>query len=57
MPFSSSLSSRPRPSVSALFAGLLDTLEPADALVNEVVEVGLDSEDVVITRYELPKGA
>lgn len=40
----------------ALFASLLDTFEQVDALVNEVIEISLDGEDVVITRYELPEG-
>jgi predicted nuclease of predicted toxin-antitoxin system len=40
----------------ALFSSLLDTLDPDDALLNEVIEVGLDGDEVVITRYELPVG-
>jgi hypothetical protein len=40
----------------ALFASLLDTLDPDDVLLNEVIEVSLDSGDVVVTRYELPEG-
>jgi predicted nuclease of predicted toxin-antitoxin system len=40
----------------ALFASLLDTLDPDDALLNEVIEVSLDGDEVVITRYELPVG-
>jgi predicted nuclease of predicted toxin-antitoxin system len=40
----------------ALFSSLLDTLDPNDALLNEVIEVSLDGDEVVITRYELPAG-
>ena len=40
----------------ALFSSLLDTLDPDDALLNEVIEISLDGEDVVVTRYELPEG-
>ena len=40
----------------ALFSSLLDTLDPDDALLNEVIEVSLDGDEVVITRYELPAG-
>ena len=40
----------------ALFSNLLDTLDPDAALLNEVIEVNLDGEDVVVTRYELPEG-
>ena len=40
----------------ALLASLLDTLDPDDALLNEVIEVSLGGDDVVITRYELPAG-
>jgi predicted nuclease of predicted toxin-antitoxin system len=40
----------------ALFASLLVTLDPDDALLNEVIEVSIDGEDVIITRYELPEG-
>jgi predicted nuclease of predicted toxin-antitoxin system len=40
----------------ALFSSLFDTLDPDDALLNEVVEVSLDGEEVVVTRYELPDG-
>jgi predicted nuclease of predicted toxin-antitoxin system len=40
----------------ALFASLLDTLDPDDALLNEVIEVSFDGDEVVITRYELPAG-
>lgn len=40
----------------ALFASLLDMLDPADVLVNEVIEIDLDGDEVVIIRYELPKG-
>jgi predicted nuclease of predicted toxin-antitoxin system len=40
----------------ALFSSLLDTLDPDDALLNEVIEVSLDGDEVVITRYELPVG-
>ena len=38
-----------------LFSGLLDTLGPDEALVNEVIEINLDGEEVVFTRYDLPK--
>jgi predicted nuclease of predicted toxin-antitoxin system len=40
----------------ALFSSLLDTLAPDDVLLNEVIEVSLDGDEVVITRYELPVG-
>lgn len=40
----------------ALFSTLLDTLEPENALVNEVIEISLDGDDVVVTRYDLPDG-
>jgi predicted nuclease of predicted toxin-antitoxin system len=40
----------------ALFSSLLDTLDPDDALLDEVIEVSLDGDEVVITRYELPAG-
>jgi predicted nuclease of predicted toxin-antitoxin system len=40
----------------ALFSSLLDTLDPDDALLDEVIEVSLDGDEVVITRYELPVG-
>jgi predicted nuclease of predicted toxin-antitoxin system len=40
----------------ALFSSLLDMLDPDDALLNEVIEVSLDGEAVLITRYELPEG-
>jgi predicted nuclease of predicted toxin-antitoxin system len=40
----------------ALFSSLLDTLDPDDALLNEVIEVSLDGDEVVITPYELPAG-
>lgn len=40
----------------ALFSSLFDTLDPEDALLNEVIEISLDGEDVVVTRYELPEG-
>jgi predicted nuclease of predicted toxin-antitoxin system len=40
----------------ALFSSLLDTLDPDDALLNEVIEISLDGDEVVITRYELPVG-
>jgi hypothetical protein len=36
-------------------SSLLDTLDPDDALLNEVIEVSLDGEDVVVTRDELPE--
>ena len=39
----------------ALLSGLLGTLEPDAALVNEVIEVSLDGEHVAFTRYELPR--
>jgi predicted nuclease of predicted toxin-antitoxin system len=39
----------------ALFSSLLNTLDPDDALLNEVIEVSLHGEDVVVTRYELPE--
>ena len=38
----------------ALFSGLLDTLLPDEALVNEVIEITLDGEEAVFTRYDLP---
>ena len=38
----------------ALFSGLLDTLGPNDALVNEVIEISLNGVEVVFTRYDLP---
>jgi predicted nuclease of predicted toxin-antitoxin system len=44
------------PRQRALFGSLLDTLDQDDALLNEVIEVTLDGEDVVVTRYELPEG-
>ncbi|MBO0711720.1 MAG: DUF5615 family PIN-like protein [Acetobacteraceae bacterium] len=40
----------------ALFGSLLDTLDPDAALLNEVIEVSLDGDEVIITRYELPEG-
>jgi predicted nuclease of predicted toxin-antitoxin system len=40
----------------ALFASLLGTLDPDAALLNEVIEVSLDGDAVVVTRYELPQG-
>lgn len=40
----------------ALFGSLLGTLNPADVLVNEIIEISLEGEDVVVTRYELPEG-
>jgi predicted nuclease of predicted toxin-antitoxin system len=39
----------------ALFRSLLDTLDPDAALLNEVIEVSLDGEEVIVTRYELPE--
>jgi predicted nuclease of predicted toxin-antitoxin system len=39
----------------ALLASLLGTLDPDDALLNEVIEVSLDGDEVIITRYELPE--
>jgi predicted nuclease of predicted toxin-antitoxin system len=39
----------------ALFSGLLETLGPDEALVNEVIEIDLDGKEVVFTRYELPR--
>jgi hypothetical protein len=35
-------------------SSLLYALDPDDALLNEVIEIGLDGEDVV-ARYELPE--
>jgi predicted nuclease of predicted toxin-antitoxin system len=40
----------------SLLRSLLDTFDPDDALLNEVIEVSLDGDEVVITRYELPTG-
>ena len=39
----------------ALFRTLLDTLQPEEALVNEVIEISLDAEEAVFTRYDLPR--
>jgi predicted nuclease of predicted toxin-antitoxin system len=41
----------------ALFSALLDALGPDEALVNEVIEISLDGEEAVFTRYELPRGS
>jgi predicted nuclease of predicted toxin-antitoxin system len=38
----------------ALFNGLLDTLGAEEALVNEVLEISLDADEAVFTRYDLP---
>lgn len=40
----------------ALFSSLLDTLDADNALVNEIIEISLDGDDIVFTRYELPEG-
>lgn len=40
----------------ALFAAILDQGVLIDGLVNEVVEVSIDGEEFVVTRYELPEG-
>lgn len=40
----------------ALFGSLLDTLNPDAVLVNEVIEISLDGENVVFTRYAFPGG-
>jgi hypothetical protein len=56
MPVSSSSSRRLPPARQrALFAGLLDTLGPINALVNEVIEISVDGDDVILTRYDLPE--
>lgn len=39
----------------ALFDALLDTLQPGEELVNEVVEISLDADEVVFTGYDLPQ--
>jgi predicted nuclease of predicted toxin-antitoxin system len=39
----------------ALFRALLGTLGPEETLVNEVIEVSLEGEEAVFTRYDLPR--
>ena len=39
----------------ALLDALLDTLQPAEALINEVIEINLDADEAVFTRYDLPQ--
>ncbi|MGR7996941.1 DUF5615 family PIN-like protein [Xanthobacter sp. ZOL 2024] len=39
----------------ALFDALLDTLQPGEELVNEVIEISLDADEAVFTRYDLPQ--
>lgn len=41
----------------ALFGSLLGTLGVDEALVNEVIEISLDGEEAVLTRYDLPRMA
>jgi predicted nuclease of predicted toxin-antitoxin system len=36
-----------------LFSTLLDTLQPGDVLINEVIEITLDAGEAVFTRYDL----
>ena len=38
----------------ALFSGLLDALGAGEALVNEVIEISLEAEEAMFTRYDLP---
>lgn len=39
----------------ALFSSLLDTIDPENAPVNQVIEISLDGDDVIVTRYDLPE--
>lgn len=39
----------------ALFNALLDTLQPEETLINEVIEISLDFDEVVFTRYDMPQ--
>lgn len=42
---------RPR----AIFDALLETVQPSEELVNEVIEISLDADDAVFTRCDLPQ--
>jgi hypothetical protein len=39
----------------AVFDCLLDTLGATETLVNEVIEISLDADEAVLTRYDLPQ--